>query len=144
MYTRIDYFLVDTKLISLASNVVYHDIVIKDHPSLSFSLNITNLPQGDRVWKSDPQLLKEPKFCTYLREQISLSFEINNLPGTSPSILWETMKAYIRVLYNFFSGCWKEKGWNWLTLKMQCICLWRSIQKYFLYNLNTIRYFQTI
>lgn len=109
VYTRIDYYLADAKLVPLANKVVYNDIVISDHAPLSFSLNLANLPHCDRIWKLDPQLLKEPQFCNFLREQIYFFFEMNDLTGTSPSILWETMKAYIRGCIIYFQAARKRR-----------------------------------
>jgi len=47
-------------------------------------------------WKMNSHLLTENKFCEYLKDQISLYFEINDNPDTTPSFLWEAFKAYIR------------------------------------------------
>lgn len=82
---RIDYFLKDAKLLPHRS-VKHHDIVISDHAPLSLSLNLDNLTRSEKMWKLDPQLLKEPEFQKFLKEQIG---EMNDLPETSPSILWE-------------------------------------------------------
>lgn len=39
-YSRIDYFLVDSKLLSIVETVTYHPIVVSDHAPLSMVLNI--------------------------------------------------------------------------------------------------------
>lgn len=96
VYTRIDYCLADSKLISLIDKVTYHDITISDHAPVSVSLKLNDLPKRDRMWRLDPQLLKEPEFCTYIGSQITFFLEMNDLPETSPSVLWETLKAYVR------------------------------------------------
>ncbi len=95
-YSRIDHFLVDARLAPFTVNVKYHSIVISDHSPLSFSLCLDHIDKPHTSWRLNPYLLTEKKFCDYLKAQISLYFEMNNIPETSPSTLWEAFKAYIR------------------------------------------------
>lgn len=95
-YSRIDYFLVDAKLIPSTLNAKYHSIVISDHSPLTFSVCLDHVDKPHASWKLNSHLLTENKFCEYLKDQISLYFEMNDNPDTSPSILWEAFKAYIR------------------------------------------------
>lgn len=95
-YSRIDYFLVDAKLAPFALDVQYHSIVISDHSPLSFSVCLDHMDKPHNSWKLNPQLLTDKNFCEYLKHHISFYFEKNDIPGTSPSTLWEAFKAYIR------------------------------------------------
>lgn len=112
--TWIDYFLVDAKLLPYTNNVKYHERGAWSEITLSLSLNLDHLNPSEKTWKLDPQLLKETELNKFLKEQIKFFFEMNNLPETSPLILWETLKAYLRGCILFFrrrEG--KEIGQNW-------------------------------
>lgn len=47
-------------------------------------------------WRLNPLLLTEKEFCDYLKSQISLYFDTNDNSETTPSVLWEAFKAFIR------------------------------------------------
>lgn len=64
-YTRIDYFLLDGKLLSGVHYAEYHHIIISDH-------------------QLAPQLLVRKLFCEYLETQIKLFFETNDNNDVSP------------------------------------------------------------
>lgn len=70
-YSRIDYFLLDSKLISAAESVTYHPILITDHSPVSMVLKLDNMSTGRRPWRLDAYLLKDEAFCQYLKEQIA-------------------------------------------------------------------------
>ena len=95
-YSRIDYFLVDAKLAPFVVDARYHSIVISDHSPLSFSVCLDHLDKPHTSWRLNPHLLTDKRFCDYLKDQISLYFEMNDIPETSPSTLWEAFKAYFR------------------------------------------------
>ncbi len=52
----------------------------------------------------DPQLINDPKFSEYLREQMEIFFESNDTPQTSPCLLWETCKAFLRGCIISYQG----------------------------------------
>lgn len=75
-------------------NVTHHSIVISDHSLITRLLNLKYMatpPQ--RNWRLNPQLFTECAFCDYLKAQVTFYFETNDVPGTSPFLLWEAMKA---------------------------------------------------
>ena len=96
VYTQIDYFLVDAKLHPYTCNVRYHDIIISDHSPLTFSLRLADIVPNERAWRLNPQLLTEPTFCEHLKEQITFFFDTNDNTETSPALLCETLKVYLR------------------------------------------------
>ena len=57
VYSRIDFFLLDSKLLSGVNNVKYHNIIISDHCPVSVSLTLLELRRDFRSWRLDPQLL---------------------------------------------------------------------------------------
>lgn len=95
-YSRIDYFLVDGKMLPLIRNATYHNIIISDHCPVTCSFVFNNPTKTYRNWRFDPQLLNDLKFKQYINSQMSLFFDTNDNAETSPDILWETFKAYIR------------------------------------------------
>ena len=95
-YSRADYFLVDARLIPSILNAKYHSTVISDHSPLTFSLCSDHVDKTHASWKLNLHFLTENFFRWYIKYQISLYFEMNDNPDTSPSILWEAFKAYIR------------------------------------------------
>lgn len=95
-YSRIDYFLLDSKLLHGVQSSKYHNILISAHSLVSISLNLLESGGNYKHWRLDPQLLTRKTFCNYLEEQIKLFFEMNDKDDVSPLLLWETFKAYAR------------------------------------------------
>ena len=95
-YSRIDYFLLDSKLISAAESVTYHPILITDHSPVSMVLKLDNMSTGRRPWRLDAYLLKDETFCQYLKEQIAFFLGTNDTGDVDDSTLWESLKAVIR------------------------------------------------
>lgn len=75
----------------------------------SLSLNLDHFTHSENTWKLDPQLLEEPEFDKFLKEQISFFLEMNDLPETSPLILWETLKVYLRGCITSFQAARKKR-----------------------------------
>lgn len=73
-YSRIDYFLVDAKLMPFTTNTKYHNIGISDHSPLTFSLYLEDITTSRRFWRLNPQLQTESNFCEYLKTQIKQYF----------------------------------------------------------------------
>jgi len=94
VYSRIDFFLLDSKLLPGVNNVKYHNIIISDHCPVS--LKLLELRRNFSSWRLDPQLLTRNRFCEYLETQIDIFFETNDKDDISPVLLWESFKAYIR------------------------------------------------
>lgn len=96
VYTRIDFFLVDGKLLPHSYNAKYHNIIISDHSPVSFMLKFPGGASNQRSWRFNPQLLTDTKFCDYLETHIKVFFETNDRDDVSPTLLWEAFKAYLR------------------------------------------------
>lgn len=104
VYTRIDYFLVDNKLISNVMNSKIHDILISDHAPVTLELVFSNLTSSRPVWRMDSRLVNDPKFEEYMRTQLEIFFENNDTPEVSSGLLWETLKAFIRGCVISYQG----------------------------------------
>lgn len=94
-YSRIDLFLIDSRLLQYVTSTKYHTRLISDHAPVSLILKI-NRSRGSRIWKFDNMLLKDVNFCEYLADRFVSFLENNDKGDVSDSILWEAMKAVIR------------------------------------------------
>lgn len=95
-YSRIDYFFVDKNLLPLITECDYHAIVISDHAPLVMILNIPNSHSNYRPWRFNTLLLSDETFVKFVSIQINIFLEFNQTPGMSSSVVWESMKAYLR------------------------------------------------
>lgn len=64
----------DVKLIPFMFNANYHNIFILDHSPITFALKLSEITTTQPLWQADPYLLKDTKFCEYLRIQLELFF----------------------------------------------------------------------
>lgn len=109
-YSRIDYFLIDARLIPSTTDAKYHTTAISDHSPLTFTLFLEVMEPTCKSWRLNPQLLTEKEFCDYLKSQIKLYFDINDTSDTTPGILWEAFKAYLRGCIISFESARKKKN----------------------------------
>lgn len=56
---RIDYFLIDNKLLENTHSCTYHSITVSDHAAVSFALELPNCPRPKRHWRLNSLLLAE-------------------------------------------------------------------------------------
>lgn len=85
-YTRIDYFLVDAKLISNIDHTKYHNILISDHCPVSLNLKLA-LPKQSYCWRFNPLLLADQVFINYMMAWFKEFLETNDTGEVSDSIL---------------------------------------------------------
>ena len=76
----------------------YAAIVVSDHSAVTLDLRFDHRPKDYRTWRLDPLLLADGNFCTQISEAIDLFLKTNNTDGICPMLLWETLKAFIRVI----------------------------------------------
>lgn len=108
-YSRIDYFLIDARLVPFTTNVKYHTISISDHSPLTFNLYLEGMDPPSRSWRLDPYLLTNKEFCKFIESQIKLYFETNDTPEVTPCTLWEAFKAYLRGCVISYEAAKKKK-----------------------------------
>lgn len=94
-YTRIDFFLIDIRLLSKVKACDYHTIAISDHSPVSLDLELL-CQSRFKFWRFNSILLTEEDYKQFLKNQLSLYFDLNDSPDISRSTLWEASKAYIR------------------------------------------------
>ncbi|XP_062893735.1 LINE-1 retrotransposable element ORF2 protein isoform X1 [Mobula hypostoma] len=109
-YSRLDYFFIDNSLIPMIRQIEYTAIVISDHSpvklDLCFPLNVRERP----LWRLNPLLLSNEKFCSYISANIDTFFETNKTESVSYSLLWETLEAYLRgQIISYTSHANKER-----------------------------------
>lgn len=95
-FSRIDYFLIDKKRIPAIDSTQYLPITMSDHATVILDLHFSMKPKGFRHWRLDPLLLADANFCKQISESITFFCETNKNDEISLSILWDTLKAYIR------------------------------------------------
>lgn len=91
-YSRIDYFLLDNRLLPKVKAISYNSIVISDHGAVVLDLNIPNRPPINRIWRLNPLLLSDDIFVELISNQIQFFLETNTSPEISQDTLWETLK----------------------------------------------------
>lgn len=95
-FSRIDYFFVDGSLFPKVTNTKYLPIVISDHTPLVLDI-VLNSHRLDRPpWRLNSLLLSDPSFCELISSSIDTFLRINKTPNTSYSLLWDTLRAYLR------------------------------------------------
>ncbi len=95
-YSRIDYFLLDSKLISSVTDVAYHPILISDHAPVSLCLQVANATRGRPGWRLYASMFQDRAFCELIKEKIIFFINSNDKGDVNDLILWESFKAVIR------------------------------------------------
>ena len=123
-YSRIDYFFVDSSLISKVISSEYHSIVISDHAPLSVNIKLLDRPRFLSPWRLNPLLLSDEAFNSFILSSID-DFIINNKnESVSSSLLWESLKAYLRgqiISYSAYSIKTRKAKLQELTTKIRDI-----------------------
>lgn len=108
---RIDYFLLDSNLISKVVCSMYHSILILDHSQTSLVLQLCGTKQ-QCTWRFHPSLLSEASFCRLMTTKISEGLETNDKQDVSDSILWKTFKVLTQGENCFLNLSWKKNPRN--------------------------------
>uniref|UniRef100_A0A3Q3ENM7 Reverse transcriptase domain-containing protein n=1 Tax=Kryptolebias marmoratus TaxID=37003 RepID=A0A3Q3ENM7_KRYMA len=105
-FSRIDYFFVDSKLISEVLSVDYHPIIISDHAPLSLDIKFALQHRYTTPWRFNPLLLSDKNFNTFISTKIDDFIEMNQNESNpiSYSLLWESLKAFLRGQIISFSA----------------------------------------
>lgn len=97
VFSRIDYFFIDKTLLPFLSKAQYSAIVISDHAPHILGLCLpSSSPRHQGGWRLNSSLLADSDFCNHVSTNINVFLEMNRSEQVSPSLLWETLKAYIR------------------------------------------------
>ena len=108
-FSRIDYFLLDSNLISNVISTSYHNILISDHSPISLVLDLNHKKQHFS-WRLRPSLFSDSSFSEFISARISDFLETNDNLEVTDSTLWEAFKAVIRGhIISFENSRRKEK-----------------------------------
>uniref|UniRef100_A0A669EY73 Uncharacterized protein n=1 Tax=Oreochromis niloticus TaxID=8128 RepID=A0A669EY73_ORENI len=88
-YSRLDYFLVSSSLLSDISDTEIHPIAVSDHAPVSLTLMHKNNTTPSKNWRFNTSLLKDEDFIKYFKKEWTSYLDFNDTPGTSASVLWE-------------------------------------------------------
>lgn len=111
-YSRIDYFFVDRRLLNSVEAVEYLTIVESDHAPIIMNLIFCQNFSSRSHWRFNTTLLSDNTFCTSIEIAIQRFLETNSIDEVSPSLLWETLKAYLRgeiIAYSSFINKERKK-----------------------------------
>jgi len=95
-FSRIDYFFIDRSFLSAVESCEYTTIVISDHAALFVDINFSICQKERPLWRFNSLLLSDKAFCKNISDSIDLFISTNSTQGTSASLLWETLKAFLR------------------------------------------------
>jgi len=74
----------------------YSAIVISDHSPLLLDLRLDSPSAAPPQWRLNTSLLSDEAFCTSITQAIEEFMFFNNSDETNSSLLWETLKAFLR------------------------------------------------
>ena len=103
-YSRIDYFLLDRRILSTLNSVEYESMVISDHSPVVLRLCFPEHVPPHRAWRLNPCLLSEEDFVQYMSVNIDDFLETNLDSVASVGTVWEALKAYLRGLIISYSA----------------------------------------
>lgn len=85
-------------------------MVISDHSSVTMNVLFKGRIHAQTPWRLNTRLLSDENFVECISNQIDIFLSINKTPDISASVLWETLKAYIRgQIISFVSNERRQK-----------------------------------
>lgn len=90
-YSRIGYF-----LLPFVHSSEYTTIVISDHSPLLLDFRFDSSSAANSQWRLNTTLLSNDVFCTSVIHEIEEFIRFNKSDETNASLLWETLKAFLR------------------------------------------------
>lgn len=103
-HTRIDYFLINKLFLQSVACCELGNILVSDHAAVYLDLLVQGVPQRTRRWRFNTSLLKDSAFLSFFCAELKIFLSINSTDSVSPSLVWETCKAYIRGLIISYSS----------------------------------------
>lgn len=108
-YSRIDYFFIDRALNSCVVSSDYLSIIISDHAPLLLDIEFGAYKCGFPFWRFNSLLLADKEFCDFICNTIEEFLFFNKNDSTSYSLLWETLKSYLRGQIIYYSALSNKK-----------------------------------
>lgn len=108
-FSRIDFFLVNNSVIQRIYDTTIHPIILSDHAAISFKYITRKASKPPGRWRFNISLLQDAEFNAYFHREWSSFLELNEYPGSSPTLIWETAKAVLRGKIISYSSYKKKK-----------------------------------
>lgn len=96
--SRIDYFFLSKLMLSFVVSCDMGTISISDHSPVYLQLLFFEKQSFSNSWRFNSNLLSDPRFISYFKSEFNIFYNINKTPDITPTVLWETCKAYARGL----------------------------------------------
>lgn len=108
-HSRIDFFFVSKQEVHRVLDCHIEPQTISDHGPVLMSLNI-DLVKPLKLWRLNVSLLNSPEMIKFIKDELEFFLDTNDSDLISPSILWDTAKAYLRGrIISFSSKIKKER-----------------------------------
>lgn len=106
-YSRIDYFFIDNSINRCVVSTDYSAILISDHAPLFLDIQLSIHKCTAPLWRLNSLLLADKTFCDFISHSIDEFLSFNQNEDTSYSLLWESLKAFLRgqiISYSSYSN----------------------------------------
>lgn len=107
-YSRIDYFLTPKVELHRIEDIEILPITISDHAPVALKWDIGHRP-ASKQWRLNASLLNDKEFTSFITAELKKYLDTNTSSETSPLILWDCAKAYIRGCIISFTCARKRK-----------------------------------
>lgn len=107
-YSRIDYFFTPKAQLHRIENIEILPITLSDHAPVVLKWDIGH-SQTSKHWRLNASLLNDEKFIAFITTELKQYLDINTTTETSPLMLWDCAKAYIRGRIISFTSARKRQ-----------------------------------
>uniref|UniRef100_A0A671X7A5 Reverse transcriptase domain-containing protein n=1 Tax=Sparus aurata TaxID=8175 RepID=A0A671X7A5_SPAAU len=94
-YSRIDYYLISSTIVSKVKDCLYKSILISDHALILLKYSASDDLRGQTIWRLKSFWLHNPAFLEFVSSNIVDYFRLNTTETTT-AVRWEAFKAFIR------------------------------------------------
>ena len=109
-YSRIDFMLVDSKLIPNVVTSHYHNILISDHAPVSLDIRFKHC-RCAHTWRFDNTILRDKSLLKFMSERLPEIIATNDTGDVDDSTLWEAIKAVLRgSIISYVANRKKQSG----------------------------------
>uniref|UniRef100_A0A672FWV9 Reverse transcriptase domain-containing protein n=1 Tax=Salarias fasciatus TaxID=181472 RepID=A0A672FWV9_SALFA len=109
-HSRIDYFFSTRGVLDRVEECKIGTRLLSDHAEVSMIVSPCSPQFTSRSWRLNPSLLCQSSFISFLNEQIKDFLLNNDNDETNASILWDTLKAYLRGAIISYSTARKREA----------------------------------
>lgn len=107
-YSRLDYFFTPIAETHRIIDSTIFPITISDHAPISVDWDIGHRPTT-KQWRLNASLLNDKEFVIFVNSELKKYLETNMSPETSPLILWDCAKAYMRGCIISYASARKKR-----------------------------------